>query len=209
MNTIGRDSDTAGALDLELAQAAAGGDRDAFERLMRLHERDVFRLAYNVCGSSSDAEDAAQEVFLCLYRKLGTFRGESKFTTWLYRLTMNVSLNYRRRVMDHAPPLAVSLRDEDDESADPVDEAADTDPGPEDMVVDAERTAAVRRAVDALPDEFREAFILREITGLDYSEIGELLNIGIGTVKSRLFRARERLRKLLSDAGMGAGNIFD
>jgi len=186
-----------------LAEQAAGGDKEAFERLVRLHERTVFRLAYNVCGNTHDAQDASQEVFLRLYHKIGTFRGESKFTTWLYRLAMNVSLNYKRRVVDRPAHVVGSFMRDDDGGRGEQIEIADAGAGPEQFALDAERAAILRRALDALPGEYREAFILREIAGLDYAQIGEVQGIGQGTVKSRLFRARERIREFLTKAGFG------
>ncbi len=180
-----------GAEDRLLIQRFLQGEDKAFELLVEKYYRRIDRLAQQVVGNPMTAEDIAQEVFLRAYRALPRFRGESSLYSWLYRITINLSLNHLRR--QTALPL-------------PEEEARGAAPSPHDpgaLLEERERELLVRRAIASLPPHYRIAVILRDLEGLSYQEIADLLGIPIGTVKSRLnFGKRllkEKLRPLLEE----------
>lgn len=178
----------------ELVARAKKGDQEAFGELVRLHERKVYNLAVRMMGDPQDGEDAAQEAFLAAWRGLAMFKGDSSFATWLYRLTSNACIDrLRKEKRRTAIAPSVSLDSEEGESLPLPDLRYD----PAETVERQERQAAVRRCMDALSDEHRQVLSLREFSGLSYAEIGGMLNLEEGTVKSRICRARLQLRKLL------------
>ena len=182
--------------ELSLLQRAQKDDMDAFEAIVRAHEKTVYNLALRSLGNPEDAEDAAQEVFLKAYTSIKSFRGESKISVWLYRITNNVCIDFLRRRRD-----VVSLSVEDAEGAETELEIADTAFDPAAIAERADLKARVGEAVRLLPQEQREAFLLRVVAEQSYEEIAAALNIDIGTVKSRIFRARKKLCALLSGGG--------
>ena len=180
-----------------IAQVCAG-DANAFEALVVAYQKQVYNLALRTVGNEEDAADMTQEVFLRAYRALGTFRGESKFSVWLYRLTTNVCIDFLR---SRARRQAVSLTYDDDEAEGGEMEIPDERFSPEAGLERSELREAVRRGLDTLSPEFRDILLLREIDGLSYAEIGEALQLEEGTVKSRIFRARKKLTEFLSRDG--------
>ena len=179
--------------DMALVRAAASGEREAFETLVRQHTGRVYNIALRVCGNPADAEDVAQEVFLKLYRSLDRFEGESAFSTFLYRVTTNAALDLlRQRKRREAEPL------ETEESAALPAGSGDL---PEEELTRRELRRAVRRGMEKLPAGQRAALALRELEGLSYAEIANVLGLSEGTVKSRIARGRERLRVLLERDG--------
>ena len=177
--------------DRHLVAQAAAGDREAFDALVRRHGTRVVNIARALTGGDNDAEDLAQEVFVRAYRGLKSFRGDSSFTTWLYTVTLNVVRSHRSRRSRWRALWAPAL-DEDTEQKVAVKTNADR--GPE---ADLVRRNAIDIALAALPDELRTAVTLRDVEGLEYAEIAQVMGIPIGTVESRIFRARKRLRALL------------
>ncbi|MBQ9412064.1 MAG: sigma-70 family RNA polymerase sigma factor [Oscillospiraceae bacterium] len=176
------------------------GDTDAFEPLVTENQNKVFHLALRLLGNEADAADAAQEAFLKAYTSLSGFRGDSRFSVWLYRLTNNVCLDMLRRQKRQS---AVSLYTEDDgEEAELT--LPDGGPGPEELLLRAEDARLVRAAMDALPEDLRRILSLREIGGMSYEELAATLELEPGTVKSRLNRARKKLCELL----LQSGNFF-
>ncbi|MCX6552392.1 MAG: sigma-70 family RNA polymerase sigma factor [Acidobacteria bacterium] len=186
--------------DAELVRQAAQGDRHAFDVLVRRYESQIFNLARAMTRGDDEADDLAQEAFVRAYRAIRSFRGDSLFRTWLYQVTVNVvrthlSSRSRWRRLWSTPVEAGA--DEDG------DAAALATPGFEDDVV---RRDTIDRALAGLPEDLRVAVTLRDIQGLDYREIAETLQVPMGTVESRIFRARQRLRTLLAPLlGRGAG----
>jgi RNA polymerase sigma-70 factor, ECF subfamily len=177
--------------DRGLVEAAAGGDRDAFDELVRRYQGQVVNLARAMTASDNEVDDLAQEVFVRVWRSLAKFRGDSAFRTWLYGISLNVIRTHRGRrsklrALFRTPPA--------DEEGDPMADVPDRAEGIERNVMMRD---AIDRALKMLPDELREALVLRDVQGLEYREIAEALAIPVGTVESRIFRARQRLRPLL------------
>ena len=181
--------------DLDLLPAAVAGDVDAFEALVRRHQSRIVSLARTLAGRGEDAEDLAQEVFVRVYKGLGRFRGESTFRTWLYQVAVNVARSHHARRRRERP---VWIDSGADEAAvfDPPDRA--------DFEAAWLTRDAVTRALDQLPEDLRLAVTLRDVHGLDYRDIAETTGAPIGTVESRIFRARRRLRIALGALGTGS-----
>ena len=187
--------------DQELVLRAKQGDQAAFEQLVVDNQNKVYSLALRLIGDREEAADQAQEAFLKAWQGLNAFQGESSFSTWLYRLTANVCIDYlRRRNRRLGVESAVSLDDEEAGWAEPADWEQD----PHRQLERAERSRAVERGMAALPEHFRQVLVLREMAGLSYQEIGARLDLDLGTVKSRIARARLALRKIL----LQDGNFF-
>jgi len=184
----------------ELVRAAAGGDADAFEQLVRLHENKVYSLALRMCGTPEDAADVAQEAFLSAWRGLPSFRGEAGFATWLYRLTANAAIDYLRRGKHQRGEIPLDC------GGTPLD-LPDREPGPQESAEGKELQAAVNAGLLKLSDSHREVLVLREFQELSYDEIAQILQIDLGTVKSRISRARSALRKILLDSGNLSGYL--
>ena len=182
----------------ELIQAARGGDEAAFEQLVRLHEKKIYNLCLRVCGSSEDAAEAAQDTFLALWRGLEGFREDAALSTWLYRLASNACIDLLRR--NKRTVDGVSLDDEDVHL-----EVRDRAPTPEEHVEGRETQRLVREGLAALPEDYRRVLVLRELHQLSYAEICEVTELELGTVKSRINRARLLLRNYLA----ADGNFFE
>lgn len=185
-----------------LVRRVLDGDSGAFEPLVAAYEKNVYNLALRMTGSPQDAEDMAQEAFLKAYRSLSGFRGDSKFSVWLYRIVSNVCLDFLRRQGRRG---AVSLTQEDDGGEEVQLDVPDSSQSPEALLERKLTREAVRRGLAQLPEDQRQILLLREIQGLSYEEIAEALALEAGTVKSRIFRARKRLCAFL----LQDGNIPD
>ena len=184
----------------ELVRAAAGGDEDAFAQLVALHEKKVYNLALRMCGNPEDAWDAAQEAFLSAWRGLPSFRGEAGFSTWLYRLTSNAAIDLLRRTRRQRGEASL-----DDENLG-ID-AVDRTPSAQEQAEASELRGAVTAGLSRLTDSHRQALVLREVQGLSYEEIAAVLEVDMGTVKSRISRARGALRKILQENGNLSGYL--
>ena len=195
--------------DLLLVQRAQAGEMRAFELLVLKHQRRVERLVARMLRDPGLVEDVAQETFIRAYKALGQFRGESAFYTWLYRIAVNTA---RKQIADlRRDPVqsmsALETRDEDETSASELSlilQMPDTET-PEAVLASKEIAQAVNQAMEALPAELCQAITLREIEGLSYDEIARTLDCPVGTVRSRIFRAREaisaRIKPLLERQG--------
>jgi len=184
--------------DRELVEKAKQGDCDAFEQLVLDNQNKVFSLALRLVGDREEAADLAQEAFVKAWQGLPAFRGGSFFSTWLYRLTTNVCIDYlRKKKRREAVEPSVSLDDPDSGWAEPFLWEQD----PQRLLEQSERGRALAQGLDRLPDWQREILVLRELSGLSYQEIGEKLDLDLGTVKSRIARARMNLRKILLEDG--------
>ena len=183
--------------DEELVARARSGDLDSFNQLVVRWERQIYALAYRVIGRDEDARDVAQEAFLRAYRALGGFKGQAKFSSWLYRITLNLCRDWMRR--ERRTPVAQAP-----EGVDLLDLATESTPAEsiEDLVSRKELGRAVAAAMRHLPEEQRTAIILKEYHGLTFQEIADLLDCPLSTVKTRLYQGLSVLRRQLEQAGV-------
>ena len=194
---------TSAESDQELVDRAKNGDLKAFDLLVLKYQRRVFRLISRVIKNNSEVEDVAQERFIKAFRAIHQFRGDSAFYTWLYRIAVNTAKNYLFSKGKRPIALSELKKSEDSDSFDMLD--AVSNENPEGNMAGLQIAEAVNKAVKKLPEELSTAVVLREMDGLSYEEIAEVMNCPIGTVRSRIFRAREaiaqELRPLLETQG--------
>jgi RNA polymerase sigma-70 factor, ECF subfamily len=180
--------------EAEAIRRAQQGDAAAFERIYRLHNRRVYSLCLRMVGNTAEAEDLTQEAFLQLFRKIGTFRGESAFSTWLHRLAVNVVLMRLRKKTGTETSLE-EVTEPDEESGGPR-----KDFGAPDLKLSGSIDRVnLKRAVDQLPAGYKAIFVLHDVQGYEHNEIAGILGCSIGNSKSQLHKARMRLRELLHE----------
>lgn len=194
---------SAGDSDAMLVERTVAGDQKAFELLVIKYQRRIQRLIGRMVRDVDLVEDIAQETFIRAYRALAQFRGEAQFYTWLYRIAVNTA---KKALMDLKRNPTVSenfFKSEDDDETSPLENELTSSETPEAVLAGKEIAQMVNAAMDALPEELRQAITLREIEGLSYEEIAEAMSCPIGTVRSRIFRAREaisaRIKPLLEN----------
>src|SRR5215467_10507911 len=182
--------------DEELVARSIGGDADSFNQLVLRWERPIYALAYRVLGREEDARDVCQDTFLRAYRALPGFKGQAKFSSWLYRIALNLCRDWIRR-QRRAPTVQMP------EGVDPVELASDTGPAEsiETLVERRELSAVVAEAMALLPEEQRTAIILKEYHGMTFQEIADLQGCPLSTVKTRLYQGLSVLRKHLKEQG--------
>lgn len=185
--------------EAQIIEKICSGDSAAFEQFMHAYEKKVYTMALRMTGSAEDAFDLSQEIFLRVYRSIGLFRMESSLSTWIYRLSSNACIDYLRRRKKHPELPLVSEQDDGDSCENDI---ADSRFSPESEYDKTELREQLSRAILRLSAEHRQVVVLRDINGLSYAEIADSLDLEEGTVKSRLFRAREQLRRLMT-----SGNI--
>lgn len=185
-----------------LIHRAAKGDEAAFEQLLTQHEKSVYNLCLRMTGNPEDAMDVSQEVFLRVWKNLGSYQFDAAFSTWLFRIASNACIDFLR-AKKRRNDVSLTMQDEND-GEDKELAVPDETPLPEEQLLAKEQQRAVMKAMSELPPDFREILQLRVVEGLPYEEIAEILDIKVGTVKSRLARARDQLRKNLED-----GNFFE
>jgi len=180
-------ADISGASDFVLAQAAAGGDMAAFEEIYQRHHRRVYSICLRMLQNAYEAEDLTQDVFIQLYRKIGSFRGDSAFTTWLHRMTVNqVLMHFRKRT--------VKFEKTTEEGETPVQIVPGTESPFKMPIVDK---IALENAIDQLPAGYKNVFMLHDVEGFEHEEVAKILGCSVGTSKSQLHKARLKLQKLL------------
>jgi RNA polymerase sigma factor RpoE len=189
-------------IDQILVERAQAGDRHAFDQLVSKYQRKLGRLLSRFIRDSAEIEDVTQEAFIKAYRALPSFRGDSAFYTWLYRIGINTAKNYLV-AQGRRAPTSTQFDSEEAETFESADQLRDINT-PESLLMSKQIGETVNSAIDALPEELRRAIVLREIDGLSYEEIAGMMDCPIGTVRSRIFRAREavalKLRPLLDIA---------
>ena len=181
-----------------LLKQAATGDSAAFEKLVLKYQSQVYNFCFRIMGNSEDAADMTQETFLKVWRNSDSFHGDSSFATWLFRLASNTCLD-QLRSMKRKPTLPLTLTDQEGEEQSL--EVPDTAPSPEESLVKKEERELLQAAMSALDAEQRQLLTLRVVNDMSYTEIAQALSLKEGTVKSRLARARENLRKKLENFG--------
>lgn len=178
--------------DAFLVEATLSGSREAFGQLVERYQDRLFNTLTRVLGSRDDASEVLQDAFVQAYTKLGSFRGSSQFYTWIYRVALNLACSHRRR----------NIRRRDEQSVDQIRELSgaepvDRNPQPEQAVERAEQAELVQAALLSISDEHRQILVLREMEDCSYETIAEILDLPVGTVRSRLFRARLQLKEVL------------
>ena len=183
----GENLDVSNATDFQLAQRAAGGDMPAFEEIYQRHHRRVYSICLRMLQNAHEAEDLTQDVFIQLYRKIGSFRGDSAFTTWLHRMTVNqVLMHFRKRTVKF---------EKTTEEGETPDQAVAGTSNPNKMpIVDK---IALESAIDQLPAGYKNVFVLHDVEGFEHEEVARILGCSVGTSKSQLHKARLKLQKLL------------
>ena len=172
----------------ELVVAARDGDKDAFGEIVRRTFADTYTLALRLTGNEQDANDVAQEAYIRAWRSIGKFRGDSQFSTWLYRITANAaSTNTKRRRRLRTDPI--------DDVREPIDERREVQPA--EMAESSESASRLARAVEELPESLRSVLVLKDVYGLSHEDIADELGISVAAAKVRLHRGRRRLRDVL------------
>ena len=189
-----RPSDSKVLTEADAIRLAQAGDANAFEFLYRLHGRRVYALCLRMLNNPSDAEDLMQEAFLQLFRKIGTFRGESAFSTWLHRMTVNVVLMRLRKKVLPVSSLEETT-DPDEETGGPRKDIG----GPDLGLSGAVDRVNLQRCVEKLPPGYRTVFVLHDVQGYEHNEIADIMGCSVGNSKSQLHKARTRLRELLQE----------
>jgi RNA polymerase sigma-70 factor (ECF subfamily) len=182
--------------DLDLICALREGREEAYETLLLRFQQPVYNLALRLLSDPSDAADVVQEVFLKVFRNVGHFRGHSSLKTWIFRIAINEAHNQRRWFFRHRHK-EVGVEDEREQAASTSAAMADRGPSPYDYVCDQERQRLIEESLERINPDFRAAVVLRDILDMSYDEIAEVLNVSLGTVKSRILRGREALRQKL------------
>jgi RNA polymerase sigma-70 factor (ECF subfamily) len=182
-------------IDQQLVERAQRGDKRAFELLVEKYQRKLARLVSRLVRDPGEAEDVTQEAFIKAYRALPSFRGDSAFYTWLYRIGINTAKNYLV-AMGRRAPTSTDVEAEEAEGYDSGELLRDINT-PESLLLSKEIGSTVNAAIEALPEELRSAIQLRELEGMSYEEIAKLMDCPIGTVRSRIFRAREAIAERL------------
>ena len=184
--------------DAEIMLRVKAGDQPAFEYLVQKYRRPMLSFMYRMARNAAAAEDLAQEVFLRVYRSRESYEASAKFTTWLYRIATNLAVNHARDTRHERPEVQVSLDEPDEESGTTL-ELPDASLNAEQAMVVRERMMAIRRRVEALPEQQRLAVIMHKYQQMDYKQIAEVLKKSESATKSLLFRAYETLREQLKD----------
>jgi len=182
-------------IDQQLVERAQRGDKHAFELLVSKYQRKLGRLLSRFIRDPGEVEDVTQEAFIKAYRALPTFRGDSAFYTWLYRIGINTAKNYLASTGRRAPTIT-NYDAEEAEGFDDGDQLRDLNT-PENMLMSKQIAQTVNQSMDRLPEELRAAIMLREIEGMSYEDIAKIMNCPIGTVRSRIYRAREAIAEQL------------
>lgn len=187
-----------------LVKKAQNNDPSAFEELVRLSQNKVYSLCVRLTGNPADAQDLAQEAFIRAYRALDSFRNEADFSTWMHRITVNIWLNSRRK-NGGAPSLSLDGPIQGEDGSEIRRDVPDWDSDPLQALEEKEFRGLVRAALDDLSVEHRSVLILREIEGYSYEEVSRMLGCSLGTVKSRLSRAREAMRCRITELARETG----
>jgi RNA polymerase sigma-70 factor (ECF subfamily) len=186
---------TSEQLDQDLVLRVQQGDKSAFDLLVIKYQHKIIQLVNRYVKDSSEAQDVAQEAFIKAYRALGNFRGESAFYTWLYRIAINTAKNYLVSRARRSSDYQVDIQDAEQIENAPQLQGMET---PERLLFNQEIIETIKTAIENLPEEMRVAIMLREFEGMSYEEIAEAMDCPVGTVRSRIFRAREAIDNKLT-----------
>lgn len=191
--------------DASLVARVQSGDKRAFDLLILKYQRRIIRLLSRMVSNQSELEDLAQETFVKAYRSIGQFRGDSAFYTWLYRIAINTARNWHA-LQKRRPQPAEPIKTDTGETFHQIDNLTDIDT-PEAIMAGRQVADVINQAISELPEDLRNALILREVEGLAYDEIAQIMNCPIGTVRSRIFRARDAIASKLRPVLESESNI--
>jgi RNA polymerase sigma-70 factor (ECF subfamily) len=183
--------------DARILRGLRSGIEGAYEELIERYEQQVYGMVYRLLGNQSDASDVVQEVFLKVFRGVSTFREQSSLRTWIYRIAVNEAHNHRRWFVRHCK-LEVPLEESRPEHPNSLEYTPDPGRSPFEQALDSETRTLIERALTQINPVFRTAVVLRDVQNLSYEEIAEILQVSLGTVKSRILRGREALRRELT-----------
>ena len=189
--------------DVRILRGLRAGIDEAYEELIERYEQQLYGMTYRLLGNSTDAADVVQEVFLKVFRTINSFREQSSLRTWIYRIAVNEAHNHRRWFARHCRN-EVSMENERADGQNSIEYAPDPGRSPYDQTLEHENTTLIERALTQINPIFRTAVVLRDIQNLSYEEIADILQVSLGTVKSRILRGREALRReLTQDSSQG------
>jgi RNA polymerase sigma-70 factor (ECF subfamily) len=180
--------------DSRILRGLRAGIEEAYEELIERYEQPLYGMIFRLLGSQMDAADVVQEVFLKVFRTINSFRGQSSLRTWIYRIAVNETHNHRRWFARHCR-CEVSMEEDQGDHQCPLEYTADPGRSPYDQALENENKTLIERALTGINPVFRTAVVLRDIQNLTYEEIAEILQVSLGTVKSRILRGREALRR--------------
>jgi RNA polymerase sigma-70 factor (ECF subfamily) len=183
--------------DARILRGLRSGIEGAYEELIERYEQQIFGMVYRLLGNQTDASDVVQEVFLKVFRGVSTFREQSSLRTWIYRIAVNEANNHRRWFVRHCK-LEVPLEETRPEHPNSIEYTPDPGRSPFEQAMDSETRTLIERALTQINPVFRTAVVLRDVQNLSYEEIAEILQVSLGTVKSRILRGREALRRELT-----------
>ena len=188
--------------DMELVSRIADGSEEAFTTLVELHEKKIYNHCFRMCQNKEDAMDLTQDIFIRIYKSIGSFKGQCALSTWIYRIAANMCIDHLRKKKKGN---VISLNIENDQGEEGVWELPDLSQAPEEIYTRTEMAEALEEGLKDLSDEHRQMILMRDLNHLSYDEIAEALELEAGTVKSRIHRARSQLRKILLTKN---GNLF-
>ncbi len=185
------------SLEKKLIMESQKGNMESFEKLIKEYQKGAYNIAYRMLGNTEDAKDASQEAIIKIYKSIGGFKMKSSFKTWFYRVVTNTCLDYRRkRSRNKVLYLDKAINTEEGSFQREIEDSSD---GPEEMLVKNENTKTLQRYITGMPEKYAMAIILRDVKGFSYSEMGKILDLPEGTVKSRISRARIMLKDIIED----------
>jgi RNA polymerase sigma-70 factor (ECF subfamily) len=193
--------------DARILRGLRAGFEESYEELIARFEQPIYGMVFRLLGNQPDACDVVQEVFLKVFRSVHAFREQSSLRTWIYRIAVNEAHNHRRWFVRHCR-LEVSLENEDPDQPGTLQCAADPGRSPFEQAMDSETRVLVERALTRINPVFRTAVVLRDIQNLSYEEIAEILQVSLGTVKSRILRGRDALRRELTERSEGLAEVM-
>jgi RNA polymerase sigma factor (sigma-70 family) len=183
----------------ELVELCKTHDERAFSEIVKRNQRTVSGMLYRLAPDWADTDDLSQEVFVRMWRSINQLQNPARFRSWLYRIVMNLFYDELRKRTRQLPTCSLDEPQFDEDPSDhPGRDTVEKRPGPEELCLNAELEQVIRQAMNKLPEQFREAVMLREVHGLSYEEVAERTNVGIGTVKSRIARARQQIREQIA-----------
>ncbi|MCR4316414.1 MAG: sigma-70 family RNA polymerase sigma factor [Planctomycetes bacterium] len=180
--------------EAHLIKSARKGERSSFGKLVDIYQDRIFRLIYRMTSHAEDARDLTQDTFIKAYKGLASYKGDSKFSTWLYRIAVNTTISHLRKAISRMPARSLVVSDGESGPVELEDHSSET---PLSIIERDETGRAIQTAIGSLAEDYRAAIVLRDVEGLSYDEIATLLNVPVGTVRSRIHRARLALKDKL------------